>query len=292
MNKKVGVCFSKEIGPPDPLSHIGKKRPVYLELLDRINNQGWNAYVLTRRTYLGDGLFDGVWCYQHGKFKIQKSKVKIDLVYDRTGGINFPPENDQLNVINNREFKLLAWDKYATYQEIGEYMPRTVWVGDLCDKFVLKPFNGLKGEGVLIGEVSKPGKYIFQEFVDTSKGLPGIVKGMHDLRVVIINGKVVWCHVREPHPGKLLANAAQGGKLTEVDYAKAAESIKEIVSIISKKFYEKYDNPVYSLDFGMGADGVPKIFEINDQIGFPLPEMKNKDKFLEELILNFKSKIN
>ena len=119
----------------------------------------------------------------------------------------------------------------------------------------------------------------------------GIAKGLHDLRVVIINGKVVWCHVREPQEGKLLANAAQGGKLTEVDYELVSESIREIVKTISEKFYKKYDNPIYSLDFGMGADGIPRIFEINDQIGFPQVGMKNKDKFLSELILNFKSRL-
>jgi hypothetical protein len=291
MNKKVGICFSKEITVEDPLGHIGKKLPVYLELLDRINETGWDAYVLTRKTYLGNGIFNGGWRYIDGKFEIRNLKFEMDLVYDRTGGIEFPPENDNLNVINNREFKLLAWDKYATFKEIGEYMPKTIWVGEILNKFVLKPYNGLKGNGVFIGQVSKPGQYVYQEFVDTSSGIPGIVRGFHDLRVVIINGKVVWCHVREPAEGKFLANAAQGGTLTEVDYAQVPESIRIIVKTISERFSEKYDNPIYSLDFGMGADGVPKIFEINDQIGFPLREMKNKGNFLSELIKNFKLKL-
>jgi glutathione synthase/RimK-type ligase-like ATP-grasp enzyme len=165
---------------------------------------------------------------------------------------------------------------------------------------VLKPFNGLKGIGIFIGPKEdamdfkfnkKYRPYIAQEFIDTSAGIAGIASGKHDLRVVIINGKVVWCHVRTPVGESFLANAAQGGNLTEVDYAKVPESVKTIVGKVSKLFLTKFDNPIYSLDFGIGEDGHPMIFEINDQIGFPKWEMKNREFFLTELILNFKRKL-
>jgi len=45
------------------------------------------------------------------------------------------------------------------------------------------------------------------------------------------------------------------------------------------------------LDFGINEKGEPKIFEINDQIGFPRWEMKNRDVFLKALVENFRSKI-
>ena len=92
-----------------------------------------------------------------------------------------------------------------------------------------------------------------------------------------VNAKAVWCHVRVPVEGTYKSNAAQGGNLTEVDYKKVPQSVKEIVDTVSKKFYDKYDNPVYSLDFGIGKDGKPLIFEINDQIGFPKWGMKNRE---------------
>jgi glutathione synthase/RimK-type ligase-like ATP-grasp enzyme len=168
------------------------------------------------------------------------------------------------------------------------------------DWVVLKPFNGLKGFGIFIGPKSEAKDfkfstkykcYIAQEFIDTSGGISGIAPGMHDLRIVIINGEVVWCHVREPVGKSFLANAAQGGNLTEVDYARIPKSIKSIVEVVAKEFYKKFDNPVYSLDFGVGKDSAPKIFEINDQIGFPRWEMKNRDNFLNSLIKNFSVKL-
>jgi hypothetical protein len=76
-----------------------------------------------------------------------------------------------------------------------------------------------------------------------------------------------------------------------VDYEKVPSAIKNIVSEVSKKFTERYDNPIYSLDFGINSDGNPLIFEINDQIGFPKWEMKNRDKFLNALVDNFKSRL-
>src|SRR3989344_5222231 len=310
--KNIDMAFSREFVGEDPLAHIGVKKPVYVKFLELCMLRGWNAYVLTRKTYKGNGIFEGSWKFTGAKFEVIMGPIKMDLVYDRTAGTEFPPEGDESAIwINRRDFKILAWDKWAAYREIGHYMPQTLLVEDekeipvvvdqiKTDRVALKPFNGLKGLGIFIGPKNeaknfkftpKYKRYIAQEFVDTSSGISGIVSGMHDLRVVIINGEVVWCHVREPIGESFLANAAQGGNLTEVDYGKIPESIKDIVENISKEFYKKYDNPVYSLDFGVGKNGVPKIFEINDQMGFPKWEMKNRDNFLNFLVKNMADKL-
>jgi len=312
MKKKVGICFSKELQGETPLSHIVGKLDVYLRLLELMADAGWEVYVLTRKTYYGNGVFEGGWLFNKGKFILVKNRLKIDLVYDRTGGIDFPLPNDDLSVINDREFKILAWDKWETSKIIGKYMPQTILVKERkdltkvlseikSDTVVLKPTNGLKGIGIYIGpkngamefEFSKKyPRYIAQEFIDTDGGIPGVTDGMHDLRIVIVNGVPVWCHVRVPADGSLLANAAQGGNLTEVDYQNVPDNIKDIVSEVSKIFTGKFSNPIYSLDFGIGKDGKPYIFEVNDQMGFPKWGMKNRDVFLREIIKSIKSRLN
>lgn len=313
MNKKnIGMAFSREFIGDTPLAHIGVKEPVYNRFLELCTLRGWNAYILTRKTHKGSGIFEGSWKFSDGKFEMIKSPAKMDVVYDRTAGTKFPPEGDESIIwINRRDFKILAWDKWAAYQVIGHYMPQTLLVEDekelpmvvnqiKTDLVVLKPFNGLKGLGIFIGPKSeaknfkfhsKYKRYVAQEFIDTGDGISGIASGMHDLRIVVINGKVTWCHVREPVGGSLLANAAQGGNLTEINYEKVPNIIKNIVDDVSKKFYKEYDNPVYSLDFGVGKDGVPKIFEINDQMGFPKWEMRNRDIFLNFLVDNIADKL-
>ena len=309
---KVGMMFSRNFEGNNPIGHIGVKFPVYKKLLELCEEKGWDTYVLTRKTYVGSGVFKGVWQFTQGKFVRTNDPVKIDLVYDRSAGVKFPPEEVGGPIwVNRRDFKVLAWDKWAAYQVIGEYMPQTLVVKrqeDVpqvlpqikSDMVVLKPFNGLKGIGIFIGNKGdakkfkfdkRYPKYIAQEFVDTSGGIPEITPGMHDLRIVIENARPVWCHVRVPAAGKLLANAAQGGILTEVDYDKVPRFVKEVVSKVSKLFFSKYDNPVYSLDFGIGKNARPYIFEINDQMGFPKWEMDKREVFLEELVKNFVEKL-
>ena len=308
--KKFGICFSKEFAGTQPLGHIGEKLPVYLRLLEMCQKQGWEVYVLTQKTYKGNGIFEGAWLFSGNKFEKKEESIKIDLVYDRTGGIKFPPDEDKLGVVNIRDFKILCWNKWLAYKEIGKYMPKTFWVGERknlesvsprikSDWVVLKPYNGLKGLGVFIGLtekaqhfefVGKNPKYIAQEFVDTSAGISGIIEGHHDLRIAVINGKAAWCHVRTPKKGSLKANVAEGGILTEVDYNKVPQSVKHIVKDISNRFYKKYDNPLYSIDFGI-EKRKPFVFEINDSIGFPKWEMKGREKFLKEMVNSFSSKL-
>ncbi len=309
--KNIGMVFSKEFEGNTPLKHIGVKLPVYVRLLTLLKDAGYQPFVLTKKTYVGGGVFDGVWKFDGENFEILEEKVKMDLVYDRSAGVSFPPKDDGCIWVNRIDFKTLCWDKWAGYGEIGEYMPQTVLVeseNDIAkaceeiktDWIVLKPFNGLKGLGVFIGPKDeavkfrfpeKYKKYIAQEFVDTSKGIVGVTPEKHDLRVAVVNGEVVWCHVRVPAEGTFLANAAQGGNLTEVNYNAVPSEIKRVVEKVSKMFYEKYDNPIFSLDFGMNFDGRPLIFEINDQIGFPKWEMENRDVFLNGLVANFSHKL-
>lgn len=311
--KNIGVCFSKDFDGEEPLSHIGSKLSVYIRLLDLLNKAGYHAFILTKKTYIGDGVFDGVWKWGTMGFEKTDEKVHMDLVYDRSAGVGFPPKDDNSCIwVNRIDFKTLCWDKWAGYAEIGKYMPQTVPVEtekDIAkavakiktDWVVLKPYNGLKGLGVFIGPKEealkftfpeKYKKYIAQEFVDTSGGIPEITPGKHDLRVAVVNGEEVWCHVRVPAEGTFLANAAQGGNLTEVDYEDIPSEIKNVVELVSKKFYEEYDNPIFSLDFGLNSDGKPLIFEINDQIGFPKWNMTNRDTFLNAIVANFSAKLS
>lgn len=160
---RVGISFSKDFIGNDPLGHIEVKLPVYLRFLEFCQKEGWIVYVLTRKTYQGNGIFRGAWLFNEGNFKKVDEPIKIDLVYDRTAGVKFPPEEDDSVIwVNRRDFKILCWDKWKAYGEIGKYMPQTLWVekeDDLknvlakikTDWVVLKPYNGLKGLGVFIG---------------------------------------------------------------------------------------------------------------------------------------------
>ena len=308
---RFGICFSKDFVGDNPLEGIITKRKVYLKLLDLCQKEGWETYILTRKTYKKDGIFVGSWKYENKKISQIKTPVRIDIVYDRTAGFKFPPKDEDLIVVDNIDFKKLCWNKWDQYTELKNYMSKTyLWkksddnLKEILSKIetdivVLKPTNGLKGIGVFIGSKEEAlgfkrtdADYIVQEFIDTKNGIKGITPGRHDLRVVIVNNHPVWSHVRTPVEGTYEANVARGGSINEIELQNIPEGIKKIVEKVSNSFYKKYDNPIYSIDFGIGTDGEPKIFEINDTIGFPRWEMKNRDNFLKELVKNFKQKLN
>ncbi|HSX49067.1 MAG TPA: hypothetical protein VLE44_02305, partial [Candidatus Saccharimonadales bacterium] len=173
--KKVGVCFSKEFDDSYPLSQAGEiKLPVYLRLLEFMKNEGWEVYVLPSSSYKGNGVFEKSWLFDGKDFKKIQNPIKMDLVYDRTGGLKFPRKEDSLRVVNVHEFKVICWRKWLSYQEVGEYMPKTWWVGEKVnlpkvlpqiesDWIVLKPNNGLKGIGIYIGPKEKAVDFEFSK---------------------------------------------------------------------------------------------------------------------------------
>ena len=91
--------------------------------------------------------------------------------------------------------------------------------------------------------------------------------------------------------GSFKSNVASGGNLTEVNLETLPNKIKNSVHKISNILYNRYDNPIYSIDFGVNRDGQAFVFEINDQMGFPKKNMVNKNLFLNELVKNIISKI-
>lgn len=314
MKPKVGLVYTLDLHGEEPLAMIKpKKRKVYFRLLEMIQEQGWEAWVLSRLTYEGGNVFKGGWQYQgQGRFSLEDDILRTELVFDKTGGLTFPPENESgLRVINRRDFKILAWNKWEAYLKFPESMPATYWVGRKENlikvlpkirgrRVVLKPYNGLMGKGIFIGEKESAENfsfseqyplYIAQEFIDTSGGIEGIelAPSSHDLRVVIINGKPVYAHVRRPARGSWV-NSAHAGEIDEIAYSQVPKMIDAIARRVGQQIGDEYDNPIFSLDFGVGRDG-PKIFEINDQISFPRWHWLAREPFLRAIITNFKEKI-
>ena len=145
----------------------------------------------------------------------------------------------------------------------------------------------MKGDNIEFGTPNELKKYrikkavLIQEFKETEAGIPGLCKGRHDMRIVIIDGKIVWATIRQPKGKSFLANVAKGGSIKEIEIKDVPKSLTPIIKDLTKIFKKKYFNPIFSIDFGF-ENGKPFIYEINDQIGFPLPKMK-KNIFVEEL---------
>lgn len=302
--KKFVIYYRREKFLPDPFADFGEKRDVHYALFIAGHKKGYDMFLSSgvdsyknRLTFTKNLFFDGK------KFVSFKGNIIADAILDRSAGLYFPKENISSKVLNEISFKKLCADKFATYKYLGELVAKTFLIKNQKDfqkniknfsnneLVVFKPVDGMQGKGIVIDvasnvrkvELEDGQKYILQKFVDTSAGIEGIVEGLHDLRVVIVGGEIVWCHVRRPKVGTYLANVALGGSIEEIEINRIPSYILDAVHKIQNMIDNKYNMPLYSIDFGV-SDKTPYVFELNDQIGFPRASMKNKDFFIDNII--------
>lgn len=299
MKKNVIVYWCNFRGKEEnTLSFLGSKKKVYLDVFDEISKKANLALVFGSSNYLGELIFKNHYLYKNGIFVKEPQEIQADSVLDRSRSLDFP-EPDKLSskkVTNELAFKKLAIDKWLFYQNFKEYSPETFLINnaeELSLGFqkiktslgVLKPRLGLKGKDIFFlkkeelnsSKINFP--ILLQEFVET-KGFWD-QENRHDIRVVIINGKPVYSVIRKPVSSKYLANVAQGGSINEVLLSDLPGEVMLMAEDISKKIKLKYNNPFYSIDFGITSSG-PIVFEINNFIGFPLIE-RNHALFVSEL---------
>jgi glutathione synthase/RimK-type ligase-like ATP-grasp enzyme len=305
MRKKNIVMLYRKRKPNEAhfFDRLGKKSEVYKYYFRHGTKKGFNMYFVSGiERYLGNMRFKNPLFFDGKDFTHKKEIITADAVFDRSGGVKFPTNEISHKTLNCIEFKKICWNKLKTYALLGRFMPRSYAVRSQEDLLknleqfprnfpvVLKPARGLGGKGIVIGKRGEIKKrkvnknlYILQEFVDTSGGIIGVVSGRHDLRVAIVEGKVILAHVRTPRPGRFLANVAQGGSIREIPLSKIPKSVLKIVHEAQKKIDENFDYPLYSIDFGLKGNK-PFIFEINDQIGFPTTDMKNYKIFVKRIL--------
>ena len=137
-------------------------------------------------------------------------------------------------------------------------------------KLVVKPSQGSGGEGVRIMErdavarirkVPRHG-YVIQEMVDTSGGVPGIVKGPHDLRLVFVGNIVSYAYIRMPPDGSLISNVARGGTMLDVPTDTLPKELDGVIKTVLERF-SLFPYKIFTVDFLFDTDGRPYIVELN-----------------------------
>lgn len=305
MRKKIVMYFHKRKMEKDPFFTFGAKRSVYHDFFKRGMERGFDMYIASGKdNYIDPLIFNNAYRYNGAFFEPEPGAIKMDAIFDRSGGMFFPTENISSKVLNNIYFKRLCNNKNATQELIGDFMPKSARIKNKSELLqnlgsfppsalaVLKPANGMCGKGIIIDYPEKlkeekledNREYILQEFVDTADGIPGIIDGRHDLRIVIVNGEIVLSHVRAPKTGSLLANVAQGGSIDEISLKNIPTFIIDIVKKIQLRIDKKFEYPIYSIDLGIQNKNELFVFELNDQIGFPSEKMKAHGKFLDNIL--------
>jgi len=252
---------------------------------------GLNVFLAYHREYK-DGKLLKCWYKENNKWKIVK-KQPIDVVYSRFAGSIYKDNkvNKQalkfkldmakdVTMINHPLLDDFCWDKRVVSETFPQHTPKTFVVNTLhglkivlskikSKKIILKPRYGTLGRDVLVvnrdnlpKEIEK--NTLVQEFIDTSNGIKGITDGIHDLRMIMINGKIDHVHVRTPKEGLLRANVALGGEKRFVDKKLVPKKAKIVAKKVDKLFRGLYPR-VYSVDFLFDKKGKPYVVECNSQ---------------------------
>ncbi|NEO74592.1 ATP-grasp domain-containing protein [Moorena sp. SIO3H5] len=247
------------------------------QLGEAIEACGANFRVVRHQSsYLGSGEFSQSWELRDGQV-IETGPVKADVIFDK----GLFSSDGTIPVLNCQEINEICTNKYKTFQLFSDYSPQSYLVNtqeeffEALDKIpgqykVVKPLDGLEGRNVHIGDndfLKKqdcPYPLLVQEFIDSRSGIPGIVNGVHDFRVALLNGEIVHAIVRTPPSGELVASVTQGGEMFVVEIELIPSTVFELVEHIEKHMVQ-YGNRFYGIDLAI-VDGQPKIIELNSRV--------------------------
>ena len=270
--KRVAVFFD-----PRSLSDFlreGEYARSYRELGALLAQQGATFFVVHDADYRGGGTFARGLVFQDGDFVEYPEKIAPDIIYKK-GEFFF---EEGVAVINPPAIERLGNKGYATAlfpqwfaKSIVVTCPEEVdaaFARLTSEKVVVKPLDSYGGEGVFIGTRSEARAqiptfpFLAQEFLDSSGGIPGIIDGVHDFRLVVIAGEIVLAFVRTPPPGSLLANVARGGSTTEVPLQNIPAKVQEIFSAVDASI-QQYDKRLYCIDFLLAEQKQWKLLEMD-----------------------------
>lgn len=217
-----------------------------------------------------------------------KHNIRPGVIYDKasnTPEIRAVKESLQQTFpfINSLEFSDHAGSKFLVSQTFSQFSKPyyrvessdelTTALSQLPGSIVvIKPEQGNSGDGIFILEKERCAAlnitypFLIQEFVDSSAGIPGIMKGLHDLRLIYSDEELVYTYYRTPKSGSYLANLAQGGTQTMINPDDLPASINPIVEAI-QSHYSKFQHKIYTIDLIFDQAGVPWIVELNTMPG-------------------------
>ncbi len=242
-------------------------------------------------------LFKYAWIYEGEGANWKRVKnIKPDLIYDKTKASTEVYHKKELMqkhypFINDLNFTHLIDDKLITSLIFEKWSKKSWLVKSSSElkyilpklkssRIVIKPISESGGKDVQIidkkaaSNIKIEKENIVQEFIDSSRGVPGVSKKIHDLRLVFVNEKLIYSYIREPKEGSLLANLAQGGSLIIVPKEKLPASLKPIIAH-ANDIFATFAPRVYSIDFMFDETKKPWIVEFNSMPGlYFTPEEK------------------
>lgn len=302
MNKKKLVFWRKFMN--DPVLDGFLRNPEYHAFFQKCNEAFDFRFSYNSESYAGKGVFRNVFKYELGRIIPAEPEFAADVIYQFKRVANKDFDN-AVPIVNTNEFKSWCGDKWQQYQVLKDFMPKTFLVEEEEDfekslsqistaKAVIKPRRGQKGEGVVVFEKQVPPildseilatkGYLLQEFSDTSMGIPSIVVGVHDLKLITIDNSI-FANLRTPEQGDV---CTFDSPYTEVLITQLPKEIialhKKVKTIVDTNFSGQF----YTVDVGYTEQG-PVVFELNGHTAFPYISFEYAQDFFDALIRHLSS---
>ena len=288
--KRAYLCDNLKIKKNfEELFEIGKKRGIryYRASISRYSN----------------GAFSEAWTNKNKKW-IKEKNVKPDIIFDRSPHLLCESKTKEKMAskfvfANDPVFYQFGKSKFLTYLVFKNFMPKTRIAYSFnelknnlkyikTDKIVIKPDVGAGGEGVEIinrREINKIkiNKYpvVVQEFVDSSKGIKGLVDGIHDLRIIFLNQKPILSYIRQPKSG-YISNVSLGGIRRIIPLSKIPDNLILALDEIVDKL-KCFNNIFYSVDFFFDKNQKFYIIEINPSPSINLEDDDARCRYYKKL---------
>ena len=273
----IGIFFQELGAYAYPLSKPKYLRH-FLQLDAAIKACGASVRIVRHQSsYFGQGKFSQSWEFQDGEV-IETGPTQVDVLFDK----GLFATDGSIPVLNCQAINDICTNKYRTFELFRAYCPETQLVrndtefnaalNQLPSEWkVVKPIDGLEARNVVVGpnEVlqQQPRTYplLVQAFIDSRAGIPGIVEGVHDFRVALLNGKIVHSIIRTPPPGKFIASVSQGATLQVLEDLEAIPAAAIALIAAVDRQLARYGQRFYGIDLAF-ADGEPKIIELNSRV--------------------------
>ncbi|PSG99472.1 MAG: hypothetical protein BRC29_05130 [Nanohaloarchaea archaeon SW_7_43_1] len=303
MGSKVAVLWDSEVdwdgNNPFKKDYVNSSYVVFSEIAEEKGGET----LVGNFSWYSDGEMEKAYRFSDGGWE-KVENVSIDGIFDKFkfGDETVPIKekmHEDLPVLNNYELEEICKDKMLTYEKFSESVPEVreatrenvLEMLERFEKVVLKPRYDFGGEGVrIIDSIEKfeaGDDLLVQRFVDSSGGIPELeIDGVHDLRVIIVNGEESTSFVRTPDEG-LISNVSRGGTMHNVELENIPEAVYPVIDEVEDVF-SSLGNRVYAIDFIFDEEDRPWILEMNSKPGLVFyddPEVREwKEPLMEKVV--------
>lgn len=247
----------------------------FLDFFSKFKDNNINIYICRwEDTYLWNNYFSEGFLLnkETEKFSYIKNNIKANFILNRSDYFfeNWFNNNFLIDFCKNKLNIPLLFPEYSvkTYyienkNDIKKYLNNF----NINDNKVIKPINVCNWNNVLItNNNNKLVKYnlfpcILQGFIDSSIWIPDIHKWLHDLRLIIMNWKIIHSHYTIPKEDSYISNARKWWIVNNIKLLDLPNNIKEVVKKVDSVF-KNIRNRYYSIDIWFTNKGI-KIFELN-----------------------------